>query len=116
MNNAQPWPAATSIPLPGSPLAAYEAKVSAEVAAGLIPATCPHPAAVRRLVLPSRALCCEDCYPETHEALRSQAHVCAVCGAREVAGWSAWMAGSVTAVAMLCRRCQTTGNVAQSAN
>jgi hypothetical protein len=114
MNDA-PRPMGESIPLPGSPLAEYEARINTDLAAGFIPATCPHPAAVTRLYLPSATLCCEHCEAETRAAVDSRAPVCAICGA-PAAGSTAWLAVRVVAVALLCRRCQTTGNVPQAVN
>lgn len=104
-----------TFPLPGSPLSEYAARINDELAAGLIPAGCPHPAAAARLYLPFRALCCEDCEAATREAVSAQEPECAICSAA-AAGPAVWLAGRVLVMAMLCRRCQTTGNVSRSPN
>jgi hypothetical protein len=115
MNDDWMRPAGQSIPLAGSPLAAYQAKLTAELTAGLIPATCPHPATVTYLCMPARLLCCRDCWPETRETAGTREPVCAVCG-MPATGSTVWLAVHVLAWALLCTACQTTGNVPQAVN
>ena len=105
-----------SLPLPGSPLAALTARIAAQLEAGAIPCSCPHPADVEWLYIPAMILCCADCAPALiapHN--QDPAHRCAICG-RLATMNAAWTTGSLHAVARICEACSTAGNAPASIN
>jgi hypothetical protein len=105
-----------SLPLEGSPLAAFEARVNADLAAGDIPCACPHPATADTASFPSGLYGCEDCVRTMQVALDAQhAPLCACCG-EPATKTTAWLAGTVTVIARVCGTCSSTGNFVQSPN
>jgi hypothetical protein len=108
-------PVGTSIPLPGSPLAALNDRVGAELEAGLISCSCPHPFTAEYLYLPSAVLCCADCTATLLKDVNSQPPRCAI-GAGRASGGTLWMAGRVHVSALLCEACSTAGTTPLSQN
>ena len=105
-----------SVPLPGSPLAALNARAAAELADGAIPCACSHPETADMLSLPSGLYGCGECIRPMQVALDDQqAPVCACCGA-PATRTTAWMAGSVFVLARICDSCSTAGNFVQHPN
>jgi hypothetical protein len=106
-----------SLPLPGSPLAALNAVVDGELAAGEIACACPHPGTADRLAMPGRLLGCDDCIRAMQRATEELdgRHACACCG-QPATGASVWMSGTVFVLAWVCPRCSKAGNAAQSLN
>jgi len=99
-----------------SPAGALSALIAAELAAGSIPAGCPHPVTADRLHLPSRTLRCVECADQAGPD--SRPGPCASCGADGAASWTTWMdeASRVLVIARVCQDCLTAGAVPVSMN
>jgi hypothetical protein len=97
--------------LPGSPAAAFHARIAAELADGSIPCACPHPATADCLSLPSGTLRCRECDASPADQPDSQPGPCASCGTSGACTWSFWLdkASRVGVVARVCQPCGTAG-------
>lgn len=102
---------------PGSPAAAFRARIAAELADG-IPCACEHPVTADRLFLPSRILRCHECDAAAADQPDSDLGPCASCGAPDARSWSIWLdeAAHVGVVARVCEPCGTAQTVPISPN
>jgi hypothetical protein len=96
--------------LPGSPVAALQARIATELAGGRISCSCPHPATASRLELPDMILACEDCHTRICGSILLPGP-CTCCGAATSEG-ACWGAGSVLVIARCCSACGGAGNAA----
>lgn len=99
-----------------SPLGQIHSRTSAVLAEGLIPAGCPHPAAVKSLRLHQHALLCADCDKATW--VDPGTGECAACGAPDGNYWHQWpdVPARVAVTARVCSRCLKAGNLSMAAN
>jgi hypothetical protein len=115
VTGGEPREIGMSIALPGSPLAAFQDRLVAELASDSIPCACPHPATASRLFLPARVLCCEDCEEGLRDAADEQPPRCAICTGAATR-MTVWMTGPVLVMTRLCDACSSIGNTPVSRN
>ena len=105
-----PIPIGASIPLPGSPMGEFGARINTQLDEDAIPCACPHPVTADRLFMPSRILCCTECAAWVREVADQQQPECAVCGG-PATGSVMWPHGLVVVMAQTCGNCQAAGVV-----
>jgi hypothetical protein len=101
-----------------SPVAAMWRRIAAELGAGVIPATCTHPATAEFLRVPSMALRCAECLAGEPAPPDSQPGPCASCGGPGGCLYITWLDedARVLVTARICPGCMRAGNLSLVCN